>query len=255
MKEYRLERITYIEAEEYAKKGAIVLFPISPLEAHGPHLPLSVDFLGARTLAEMSAEKLNRQGIPAVVAPLLPYALANAAMPFAGTVTLSAKTVKALISEIAASFMHHGFKGMVIICQHLERQNLNALEEISKELSGGGSPVCTVNPIKANEPLMQSMMKGEFPELDVHAGEWETAFCLWKCPDLVKKHMIKELPPIWVNLREKLYEQGYKDFVEAGGSQCYFGDPSPATPELGEKIYNILADALTKEVVSWLKGI
>ena len=50
-------------------------------------------------------------------------------------------------------------------------------------------------------------------------------------------------------------KQGCKDFVEAGGSQCYFGDPSCATADLGQKIYEVLARALTEEVVEWLEKI
>ena len=102
---------------------------------------------------------------------------------------------------------------------------------------------------------MVALMKGEFPELDLHAGEWETALCLWRFPELVKQDVLQNLPPNWVNLREKLYEQGCRDFVEAGGSQCYFGDPSCATAELGQKIYVALVSALTEEVIEWLAKI
>jgi len=255
LKEFRLERLTFEEAEEYAGMGAVVLLPVSPLEAHGPHLPLGVDFFGARTLAELGAETLIRKKIPAVVAPVLPYALADVAMPFAGTVTLKEDTVKAVIMDIAGSFRLHGFKGMVIVCQHLERANLAALEKASSEATDAGMPVITVNPFNTNAAMMQGLMKGEFPELDLHAGEWETAFCLWNCPDLVKHDMLKSLYPNWVNLRERLYEQGCKDFVEAGGSLCYFGDPSCATSRLGQEIYEGLAKALAEEVIGWLKDL
>jgi creatinine amidohydrolase len=255
MKEFRLERLTYVEAEEFARKGAIVLLPVSPPEAHGPHLPLGVDFFGARTLAEMSAEKLMGEQIPAVIAPLLPYALADAAMPFAGTVTLRAETVKGVIMDIADSFDRHGFKGMVIVCQHLERPNLRALEEASSESTGMGMPVLTVNPFNSAWARIQALMKGEFPELDLHAGEWETAFCLWSCPDLVKKELIGELSPNWAQLRKKLYEEGCKDFVEAGGPLAYFGDPTLGTPELGQEIYEMMAKALTEEIREWIENL
>ena len=63
MKEIRLERLTYKEAEGFAGKGAVVVLPISPIEAHGPHLPLGVDFLCATTIAEQSADKLKEKKV------------------------------------------------------------------------------------------------------------------------------------------------------------------------------------------------
>lgn len=102
---------------------------------------------------------------------------------------------------------------------------------------------------------MNELMKGEFPELDLHAGEWETAFCLWRFPELVKQDVLQNLRPNWVNLREKLYEQGCKDFIEAGGSGGYFGDPTIATAGLGKKIYQVLANAVVDEIIEWLEKI
>lgn len=255
MKEFRLERLTYKEAEDLAGKGAVVLLPISPIEAHGPHLPLGVDFFGASTLAELSAGMLMEKDVPVVIAPVLPYAHANVAMPFAGTVSLKEKTVKALVRDIATSFQSHGFKGLVIICQHLERPNLAALKSASDDATAAGMPVFTVNPFMTSADKMNVLMKGEFPELDLHAGEWETAYCLWLFPELVKQDILQDLPPKWIKLREKLYEQGCKDFVEAGGTECYIGDPASATADLGKKIYQVLAHAVTVEIIEWLEKI
>ncbi len=254
MKEIWLERMTFEDAAACVRSGALVMLPVSPLEAHGPHLPLGVDFFGAGTLAEKSAELLNQQHIKTVVAPVIPYALADAAMPFAGTVSLRTDTLKALVSDIARSFKKHGFRGLVIVCQHLERANLKTLQEIAAELSGAIVPTLMVNPFFTHAETMHAMMQGEFPELDLHAGEWETAFCLWLYPRLVKMEILEDLPPNWVNLREKLYEQGCRDFVEAGGERCYFGDPSRGDPVLGRRIYEGLAKVLSEEVMDWIEG-
>jgi creatinine amidohydrolase len=255
LKQIRLERLTYKEVEDFAGKGAVVVLPISPIEAHGPHLPLGVDFFGASTLAELSAGMLMEKDVSVVIAPVIPYAVANVAMPFAGTVSLKEKTVKALVRDIATSFQSHSFKGLVILCQHLERTNLAALKDASADASAAGMPVITVNPFMTSADKMNELMKGEFPELDLHAGEWETAYCLWRFPELVKQDVLQNLQPNWVNLREKIYEQGCKDFIEAGGSQGYFGDPAIATADLGKKIYQVLAQAVTAEIMDWLEKI
>jgi len=41
--EETMAHMTYVQIEEAARKGAIVLFPTAVIEEHGPHLPLAVD--------------------------------------------------------------------------------------------------------------------------------------------------------------------------------------------------------------------
>ena len=38
-----MAQMTFVQIEEAARKGAIILFPTSVIEEHGPHLPLDVD--------------------------------------------------------------------------------------------------------------------------------------------------------------------------------------------------------------------
>jgi len=224
---------------------------MGPLEAHGPHLPLGVDFCGAVILTELAAEILAKKGIDTAIAPVLPYALSDAALPFAGTVSLSKETVISLIVDIAKSFSQHGFKNMVINCHHLERPNLAALMEAAQKASEFGLSVLVSNAILASVPKCQGLLKGEHPQWDFHAGEVETSLYLWRFPHLVQKDILAKLPPNWSNIREK-FQQGAKDFLEAGGPKCYFGDPAQGNAELGRKIYEIEAQTMADEIVNWL---
>ena len=52
-----------------------------------------------------------------------------------------------------------------------------------------------------------------------------------------------------------MYKEGCKDFVEAGGPLCYFGDPTCATPKLGQEIYEMLAKALTEKIKKWTENL
>jgi creatinine amidohydrolase len=250
MKEFRLERMTYLEPEASAKKGAIVLLPIGPLEAHGPHLPLSVDFLGAEVMAETSAERLNAQGTPAVMAPVIPIGVSEPSKMFSGTVSMKPETVKLVISDIAESFKRHDFKGTVIVNQHGERVHIETLIKTSAELTKRGIPTLMANPIGKIMGKIHDMLRGESPESDFHAGEIETSFCLWKCPDLVKIEVMKDLEPYYVKHKGK-----FKDFIEAGGTDCYFGAPALGKAELGEAIYEVIVEETVKEVESWASSL
>jgi creatinine amidohydrolase len=246
MNKFRLDQMTYLETEAYAKKGAIVLQPIGPLEAHGPHLPLSVDYLAAEVMAETSAERLNAKGIPAVMAPVMTIGISEPSKMFSGTVSMKPETLKSVISDIAEAFKHHGFKGTVIVNQHGERLNIETLIKTSAELTERGIPTIMANPIGKIMGKIQDMLSGGSPEGDFHAGEIETSFCLWKCPELVKTEIMKDLKPYYVKQKG-----GFKSFVEAGATDCYFGAPALGKAELGEAIYEVIVEEIVKEVENW----
>ena len=56
-----LQNLTWTEAEQLGKKGAIGLVTLAAIEQHGPHLPLATDSLlaerAARDIAELLSEK------------------------------------------------------------------------------------------------------------------------------------------------------------------------------------------------------
>ena len=249
---FELERMTFEEVDKLSRDETIIIIPMGPLEAHGPHLPLGVDIWGARVLTGLAADMLSERGYAVAIAPVVPYTLADGAMPFAGTVTLSRSTIIALVQDIAKSFARHGFKKLVVNCHHLERPNLAALHEAADGAKQFGISVLVSNAILDALPACTPLMKGEHPQWDFHAGEAETSFFLWRFPDVVRKEY-KTLPPNWSNLREK-FAAGAKDFKEAGGPRCYFGDPARGTAQIGKELYAIQARFLADEIADWAGG-
>jgi len=250
---FKLEKMTFEEVDALPRDRTILLLPMGPLEAHGPHLPLGVDIRGAEVLTESAAELLSQRGHTVAIVPVVPYTLADVAMPFPGTVTLSRSTVIALTSDIARSFARHGFKKLVINCHHLERPNLTALREAANGAKEMGISILVSNAILESMAECGRLMKGEHPELDFHAGEGETCFFLWKFPDEVRP-VYAGLPPNWSNIREK-FAAGAKDFKEAGGQRCYFGDPAKADARTGEALYRIQARFLADEIDTWARQL
>lgn len=250
---FELEKMTFEEVDKLSRGETVIMLPMGPLEAHGPHLPLGVDIQGGIVLTRLAADLLSVRGHTVAIAPVVPYTIANVAMPFAGTVTLSRSTIIALVQDIAKSFALHGFKKLVINCHHLERPNLAALHEAAESAKQFAISVLVSNAILDSLPECASLMKGEHPEWDFHAGEAETSFFLWKFPEAVRNNY-KNLPPNWSNLRQK-FPAGAKDFKEAGGPQCYFGDPAKGDAQLGERLYTIQARILADEIDNWVRRL
>jgi creatinine amidohydrolase len=248
-----LAQLSYTDVECLDKKRAVILLPMGPVEAHGPHLPLGVDITGAVTVTEMAARKLADKGYLPVIAPTMPYTLADVAFPFAGTVTLKQETVISFTLDLAKSFARHGFRYFVIFCHHGERPNLHALSEAAEEAARDyGIQVLVSNALIDGMQKLGDILEGEHPQMDFHAGEFETSLYLWQAPDLVKTDIAKNLPPVWSNLRE-VFPKGARDFIEAGAPLCYLGDPAKASAEKGKRVYERLSEMLMVEVERFLQ--
>src|SRR5438093_1158638 len=97
----RLAERTWPEAARLARDPrSVVLLPLGAIEQHGPHLPLLVDWLGAEELARRVAPHLRRGGFRPIVLPGLPYGASPLARGFAGTISLSGRTLVAVAAEI-----------------------------------------------------------------------------------------------------------------------------------------------------------
>lgn len=90
-----------------------VLIPIGLVEAHGPHLSLSVDIDTAEYFARAICERAG-----AILAPGLPYGFADEMREYPGTIGLSIGTFTTVIAELGAMFCFHGFQRLIFVSGH-----------------------------------------------------------------------------------------------------------------------------------------
>jgi creatinine amidohydrolase len=83
-----------------------------------------------------------------------------------------------------------------------------------------------------------------------HAGAFETSLLMAAAPDKVREKARISLPPM-DGLMPAL-KKGAKTFVEAGGEDAYFGDPTAASAEEGENHFETLSEILTLSVMEHL---
>jgi creatinine amidohydrolase len=96
------------------EKTDLAFLPVSPMEAHGPHLPLGSDVLTACQMCDDAARKLQDEGIESLIAAPINYCLADVASCFPGTVTIRAETVTALVEDVCTSLASRGFKKILL---------------------------------------------------------------------------------------------------------------------------------------------
>lgn len=224
-----------------AQGGAVALLPVGSTEAHGPHLPLAVDVLIAQGVCREVAARLHARGVQALLFPPMAYGLTDFAASFSGTVSLAADTTRALLADALAGIAGHGFSATLAVNHHVEPAHFRVVHEagkLARERTGARILVPD-----HRRPPTAPLLGREFTHGGSHAGSYETALMLAVAPHLVDRDALSRLPALEVDLPARI-KAGAKDFHEAGGPDAYFGDPQGATPEEGQRLLGLLADAV-----------
>lgn len=220
----KLGELTFKEAA--AAREKIVLIPVGATEAHGPHLPIATDCIIAEEMALRAAQRLG-----ALVAPTVSYSRADYAAGFAGTVSLAAGAFESYLASLLGGLHKSGFRKLCIVNAHIEPAHLDSLRRVCQAES-------VALPDQTERRWRQKLR--EVQGIDGHAGAYETALVMAARPELVRA----PLPPDCASNLLEAMRAGARTFEEAGGPEAYFGSPSRATRELGERIYAVLVEMI-----------
>jgi creatinine amidohydrolase len=260
----RLAELTWPEARRLAhSRRSVVLLPLGAIEQHGPHLPLSVDWIGSEELARRVAPHLRRRGWRPVLAPSLPYGASPLAAAWPGTVSLTPATTARLIVEVVRSLARHGFRRFVLTNYQADPGHLRAIARARRALAHGSRVQVLVagfapddgraNPML--DPRVRRLMRSTRPAGEWHAGELETAMMLAVAPALVRRAVARRLPAAWVDWAGAL-ARGARTFEAMNrGGRGYFGSPAAARASTGRRVMalrgRLIATALLTALAAW----
>lgn len=212
-------------------QDTIFLLTVSPMEAHGPHLPISTDFIISKKLEEKTIEELKRRNIPCISLPSLPLGVCKYVDDFPGTISISWKNLYKLLLDIFISFAQHNFKYFLICNFHMDPWHIKAIHKAIKKGKKYGIVAC--------EPISVAYFKGklfEKMEGEVHADLKETSIALYLFPELVKNYKIEPVK-IKIGLLKSV-----KKFREIGAEEAYIGSPSEANADFGKEIFEKMVE-------------
>jgi creatinine amidohydrolase len=259
----RLADLTWPEARRLARQQrAVVLLPLGAIEQHGPHLPLSVDWLGAEELARRIAPHLTRGGWRPVLAPSLPYGASPLAAAWSGTVSLSVATTSRLVVEVVRGLARHGFRRFVLTNYQADPGHLRAIARARRALrrvrlqvlvAGFAPPEARPNPMF--DSRVMALLRSPRPAREWHSGELETAMMLAVAPALVRRAAARRLRPVWVDWAAAL-RAGAQTFERmAPGGRGYFGWPAAARAATGRRAMalrgRLIARVLLEDLARW----
>lgn len=224
------------------RENVVVIQPIGAIEQHGPHLPIAVDSAIATGVLGKALSLLD-PAIPAYALPCLYYGKSNEHWQFPGTITLSAQTLLAVITEVAESLYHSGFRKLVLLNAHGGQPQI--VEIAARDLHQS-YPDFSVFPLFVwRVPnIAGELLAPQELEYGIHAGDGETSLLLSLLPDRVRiEKAVREYPQGLpegglLSMEGKLpFAWLTRELTRSG----VMGDATAATVEKGDRLLESLA--------------
>ncbi len=259
-----LEEMSTPALDALPRERTVIILTVSPLEEHGPHLPVGVDAFTARHFAESLAERLvgSRPGWAVVLAPTLH--LGTFTFDTVGTIRVRQRVVRDVVVDYGDSLARAGFRYILISNGHGGPGHLVALEEAAAIVSRRrGVMMASLSGHLAWEFLrgrylgkieavlgraLTAEERRAFAE-DSHGGWWETS-----CMLLLKPHLVDEayrrLPPARYSPTQRLVP----NYPLRNGGDGYVGHPALADPSFARAGAEVLMAEAMRLVDGLLDG-
>ena len=87
----KFEELSWKQIDQLDKNKTVFFLPISPMEEHGPHLPVGTDYLTARDATTEAIKTLNvkRPELTYVLLPAIPLGYCEFNTDFPGSMSVS----------------------------------------------------------------------------------------------------------------------------------------------------------------------
>jgi creatinine amidohydrolase len=278
--------MTYAELATLNRQTTVVLSSISPIETHGPHLPLGTDIFIAESLRDRIIEKLGekRPEYTALMLPTIPFGAD--AIPVAGSMKAPHQAVYYAVHGMGSTLADLGFRYWVLTDNHGGPSHQIAIEVAARKLAKRGLHLIAPfhesfrSMVALDHNLIEKTGLGQGKCGDVsdsHAGTNETSLMLashperirsnWKEIGAAKKSPMTFLPRLLSSLSKLMKAIGARDaaidfyflahglaWVNDPNMAPYQGDPSNASEKAGEEMLNYRANLALELIEQAIAG-
>jgi creatinine amidohydrolase len=244
------QELTTEDVAALDRARTVAVLPVAAVEQHGPHLPLGTDaMINEGVLARALA--LAPADLPVVALPMLSVGTSGEHSDFPGTLSLSARTLLDLVTELAEGVVRAGLRKLVLLNSHGGQPQV--LEMAAQDLRTRRAMVVVV----ANAWRMMdrdAVLPPAEREAGLHGGGLETALMLHLRPELVRRDKVRDFPSAARGLERDFpslaahgrvaFAWQAQDLNPAGA----VGDARLGTAETGRKLVDGAAERLVRLV-------
>ena len=223
---------TSTDVEEQQPQVAVL--PVGSFEQHGRYLPLITDTAMACIIAGQIAD-----AYPVHLLPPITMSCSHEHGTWPGTVSISARTLFAVIEDIRASLARSGIHKLVVVNGHGGNY---VLSNVVQEANITG-PCMSLFPLGSDwDRARQHAALLSSKHDDMHAGELETSVLLHAAPELVRRGY--ESADHVGGARRFRLTLGMGAYTESG----VIGHPSYATADKGKAVLASLTDSFAEHL-------
>jgi creatinine amidohydrolase len=251
----RLAHLAWPELQrQAARKGSTVVWPWGSFEQHGPHLPLATDALFAERVCIAALERLDPD-LPIWRLPTQTIGFSPEHRGFAGTLSLPAPTLLALVEAVGRDLAAAGFQRLVLFNAH---GGQIALLEVAARSLHATCPALAVLPCflwRGPEGIGAMIPEPERSE-GLHAGLAETSLMLHIEPGLVGPErkpdgvLSPPAPEGWGLEGEAPTAWLTRELSDSG----VIGDPRGANENLGAELFERLVEGWRRRLDGLLRS-
>jgi creatinine amidohydrolase/Fe(II)-dependent formamide hydrolase-like protein len=274
----RWDTLTKTAFDRIDRRRCVVAVACSPLEVHGPHLPLGADIIESEAIAERAIRRLPPRHASRTFLLLPPVYAAADAVPHGGSLFFRPSTTTAVLVDLGLSLADQGFRDIVVSNFHGSPRHFLAIESACDRVSRArgvrmlGIFSAHLRRFASGGRRLSDVLGGiegideRLLEWDSHAGYVETSQLLALAPQLVDKthaSLPRSVPaagdtPAFITLEPGAGLRGFLRSIRMTvmhlRRNTYCGAPGPASRELGERVLDRLASQSAGILADLLDG-
>src|SRR5215510_13476643 len=110
MPRHKLEELKFPELDGFNRDKTVFLVAVSPLEEHGPHLPLGVDLFNAEFFSDAIGSRFLEKYPGWNVVSIPSIAAGSYEFDAVGSIIVQPKTIRNLLVDYLSSLAKYGFR-------------------------------------------------------------------------------------------------------------------------------------------------
>lgn len=240
------EDLTTKDFATFDAARTVVILPVAAIEQHGPHLPLGTDAILADAICDAARDRSPAEH-PVLRLPTQRIGLSPEHASFPGTLTTSAETLLALLTDIGYGVAAAGLRKLIILNTHGGQPAI--VDLVAQRLRRtAGMLVVRANTFRFATPFDELGERER--RYGWHGGQIETSLLLRLAPRLVRRDEMRNFPSraeaidaASAVLRVE-GQTGIGWLAEDLNPEGVAGNAAAATPALGERLLNDLGERL-----------